>query len=91
VVQGALKLILEPVFEADFQPGSYGYRPKRTAHGAIHVSSEASELVLAGAARAASARVVAENRYTPASARNVVVTIRGTRRSSPPSRGYDAT
>src|SRR5438270_12503881 len=31
VVQGALKLILEPVFEADFQPGSYGYRPKRTA------------------------------------------------------------
>src|SRR4051794_14917010 len=30
VVQGALKLILEPVFEADFQPGSYGYRPKRT-------------------------------------------------------------
>jgi RNA-directed DNA polymerase len=35
VVQGALKLILEPVFEADFQPGSYGYRPKRTAHEAI--------------------------------------------------------
>src|SRR6516162_7896348 len=32
VVQGALKLILEPVFEADFQPGSFGYRPKRTAH-----------------------------------------------------------
>jgi len=35
VVQGALKLILEPIFEADFQSGSYGYRPKRTAHGAI--------------------------------------------------------
>ena len=32
VVQGALKLILEPIFEADFQEGSYGYRPKRTAH-----------------------------------------------------------
>jgi hypothetical protein len=30
VVQGALKLILEPIFEADFQSGSYGYRPKRT-------------------------------------------------------------
>ncbi|MCP1850148.1 MULTISPECIES: RNA-dependent RNA polymerase family protein [unclassified Bradyrhizobium] len=29
VVQGALKLVLEPVFEADFQPGSFGYRPKR--------------------------------------------------------------
>jgi RNA-directed DNA polymerase len=26
VVQGALKLILEPIFEADFQSGSYGYR-----------------------------------------------------------------
>src|SRR5271168_1664941 len=35
VVQGALKLILEPVFEADFQAGSYGYRPKRTAHEAV--------------------------------------------------------
>src|SRR5215469_851403 len=35
VVQGALKLILEPIFEADFQSGSYGYRPKRTAHEAV--------------------------------------------------------
>jgi RNA-directed DNA polymerase len=35
VVQGALKLILEPIFEADFQPGSHGYRPKRSAHQAI--------------------------------------------------------
>jgi RNA-directed DNA polymerase len=36
VVQGALKLILEPIFEADFQSGSYGYRPKRTAHQAVN-------------------------------------------------------
>jgi RNA-directed DNA polymerase len=36
VVQGALKLILEPIFEADFQPGSFGYRPKRTAHQAVN-------------------------------------------------------
>jgi hypothetical protein len=50
----------------------------------IHVSSEASETVLAGAARAAPARVVAENRYVPASARNVVVAIAGSRRGSPP-------
>ena len=35
VVQSALKLILEPIFEADFQEGSYGYRPKRTAHAAV--------------------------------------------------------
>jgi len=41
VVQGALKLILEPIFEADFQSGSYGYRPKRTAHEAIQRVAEA--------------------------------------------------
>jgi RNA-directed DNA polymerase len=41
VVQGALKLILEPIFEADFQPGSYGYRPKRTAHQAVSRVAEA--------------------------------------------------
>lgn len=41
VVQGALKLILEPIFEADFQPGSYGYRPKRTAHDAVHRVAQA--------------------------------------------------
>jgi RNA-directed DNA polymerase len=35
VVQGALKLIVEPIFEADFQPGSFGYRPKRSAHQAV--------------------------------------------------------
>src|ERR671918_2710 len=41
VVQGALKLILEPIFEADFQPGSYGYRPKKSAHAAIQRVTEA--------------------------------------------------
>ncbi len=35
VVQGALKLILEPIFEADFCPNSYGFRPKRSAHRAL--------------------------------------------------------
>jgi RNA-directed DNA polymerase len=41
VVQGALKLILEPIFEADFYEGSYGYRPKRTAHAAVARVAEA--------------------------------------------------
>ena len=41
VVQGAVKLILEPIFEADFQPGSYGYRPKRTAHDAVQRVAQA--------------------------------------------------
>ena len=36
VVQGALKLILEPIFEADFQDGSYGYRPARNAQDAVN-------------------------------------------------------
>ena len=35
VVQGALKLILEAVFEADFCPNSYGFRPKRSPHQAL--------------------------------------------------------
>lgn len=35
VVQGAVKLILEAVFEADFCPNSHGYRPKRSQHRAL--------------------------------------------------------
>ena len=34
-VQAALKLVLEPIFEADFLPVSYGFRPKRRAQDAI--------------------------------------------------------
>jgi len=41
VVQGALKLIVEPIFEADFQDGSYGYRPKRNPHTAVNRVAEA--------------------------------------------------
>ena len=49
VVQQAAKLVLEPIFEADFEPNAYGYRPKRGAldavqevhraiqHGEVHV------------------------------------------------------
>jgi RNA-directed DNA polymerase len=35
VVQAALKLVLEPIFEAGFQPCSYGFRPNRRAQDAI--------------------------------------------------------
>lgn len=41
VVQGALKLILEPIFEADFQEGSYGYRAGKSPHEAIAAVSSA--------------------------------------------------
>ena len=34
-MQAALKLVLEPIFEADFQPFSYGFRPRRRAQDAI--------------------------------------------------------
>lgn len=50
VVQAALKLVLEPIFEADFQPCSYGFRPNRRAHDAIaeihHFTSKRYEWVL---------------------------------------------
>jgi len=35
VAQTAAKLLLEPIFEADFDPNAYGYRPKRSAQDAI--------------------------------------------------------
>jgi RNA-directed DNA polymerase len=35
VVQASLKLVLEPIFEADFSPFSYGFRPERRAHDAV--------------------------------------------------------
>jgi len=50
VVQAALKLMLEPIFEADFQSCSYGFRPNRRAHDAIaeihHFTSKRYEWVL---------------------------------------------
>lgn len=52
VVQMALKLILEPIFEVDFYPSSYGYRPGRRAQDAIaeihHFTSRAYEWVVEG-------------------------------------------
>lgn len=52
VVQAALKLILEPIFEADFEPCSYGFRPNRRAHDAIaeihHFATRRYEWVLEG-------------------------------------------
>lgn len=35
VVQTAVKLVLEPIFEADFEDSAYGYRPQRSAHDAV--------------------------------------------------------
>ncbi|MFZ1411494.1 MAG: group II intron reverse transcriptase/maturase [Micropruina sp.] len=50
VVQAALKLVLEPIFEADFKSCSYGFRPNRRAQDAIaeihHFTSKSYEWVL---------------------------------------------
>src|SRR3954470_14327322 len=37
IVQAALKIVLEPVFEADFLPCSFGFRPRRSPHDALQV------------------------------------------------------
>ncbi|MEV4245878.1 reverse transcriptase domain-containing protein [Streptosporangium canum] len=52
VVQASLKLVLEPVFEADFLPCSYGFRPNRRAHDAVaevhHFATRSYEWVVEG-------------------------------------------
>jgi RNA-directed DNA polymerase len=52
VAQAALKLVLEPIFEADFLPCSYGFRPNRRAHDALaevrHLTSKKYEWIVEG-------------------------------------------
>jgi RNA-directed DNA polymerase len=52
VVQASLKLVLEPIFEADFEPCLYGFRPNRRAHDAVaetrFLASKSYEWVLEG-------------------------------------------
>jgi RNA-directed DNA polymerase len=52
VVQASLKLMLEPIFEADFLPCSYGFRPKRRTHDAVaevrYLTSRSYEWVVEG-------------------------------------------
>jgi RNA-directed DNA polymerase len=52
VVQASLKLVLEPIFEADFLPCSYGFRPNRRAHDAVaevrHFTTRSYEWIVEG-------------------------------------------
>jgi RNA-directed DNA polymerase len=52
VVQASAKLVLEPIFEADFLPCSYGFRPNRRAHDAVaevrHFTSHSYEWIVEG-------------------------------------------
>ena len=52
VIQASLKLVLEPIFEADFYPCSYGFRPQRRAHDAVaevrHFTARSYEWIVEG-------------------------------------------
>jgi RNA-directed DNA polymerase len=52
VVQASVKLVLEPIFEADFLPCSYGFRPRRRTHDAVaevrHFTSHSYEWIVEG-------------------------------------------
>ncbi|MGW3872317.1 reverse transcriptase domain-containing protein, partial [Streptomyces sp. NPDC005069] len=52
VVQASLKLVLEPIFETDFLPCSYGFRPNRRVHDAVaevrYLASNSYEWVIEG-------------------------------------------
>src|SRR5438034_5286175 len=56
VVQASLKLVLEPIFEADFHPCSYGFRPGHRVHDAVaevrHLASHSYEWIVEGDIRA---------------------------------------
>jgi RNA-directed DNA polymerase len=56
VAQACVKLVLEPIFEADFLPCSYGFRPNRRAHDAVaeihHFASRSDEWILDGGIKA---------------------------------------
>jgi hypothetical protein len=51
VVQAALKLVLEPIFEADFEPVSYGFRPKRRVLASVKAFLKAAILTELGQQR----------------------------------------
>ncbi|MEU2517023.1 hypothetical protein [Streptomyces syringium] len=65
VVQASLKLLLEPIFEADFLPYSYGFRPKRRAHDAIAESRFLASYSYSGWLRATSRRVSTRSTMRP--------------------------
>jgi RNA-directed DNA polymerase len=41
VAQRAVKLVIEPIFEADLCPNAYGFRPKKSAHEAVDEIADA--------------------------------------------------
>ena len=68
VVQASLKLVLEPIFEADFHPCSYGFRPKRRAHDAVAercAISRRDHAAMSGSSRETSTRASTRSTTVP--------------------------
>jgi len=66
-VQAVLKLVLEPIFETDFKPCSYGFRPKRRAQDAIaeiHFLGSPPPASTSGCSRQTSRRALTKSRIT---------------------------
>jgi RNA-directed DNA polymerase len=65
VVMTAVKIVLEPIFEADFLPASYGFRPKRSATQALEAVRQAANRGRPWVLDAASRRVSTTSTMTP--------------------------
>jgi RNA-directed DNA polymerase len=62
IVQAALKTVIEPIFEADFEPYSFGFRPRRSAHDALQLILDECFGAGAGWSRRTSPRVSRRSR-----------------------------
>jgi RNA-directed DNA polymerase len=65
VVQAALKLVLEPIFEVDFQPCSYGFRPGRRTQDALAEIQHLPSAPMSGSWRATSRRALTASTTRP--------------------------
>ena len=65
VVQASLKLVLEPIFEADFLPCSYGFRPNRRTHDAVAEVRFSRPRLTSGSWRATSRPASTRSRMPP--------------------------
>jgi RNA-directed DNA polymerase len=64
IVQAALKLVIEPIFEADMLPCSFGFRPRKTARDALQVLIDAAWRGGAGWSRRISPGALSRSRTT---------------------------
>ena len=70
VVMAAAKIVLEPIFEADFLPSSYGFRPGLSAHHALETSGRRSTRARSGRSTPTFEAALTRSRRTPWSLRS---------------------